>query len=125
MTGPITLKIRDFLIDRGPAPPDCVAAAIPELSQDGGAERALLLMRLDPTLERAGNEVWAARGSAITDDRRVRDAADTFFGGRQGAPLTSAVRAVATETGLPEHQVRDLLTAQFIVAGHNIFNKRR
>lgn len=125
MTGLITSKIRDFLIGRGPATPERVAEAVPELTEAGGAERALLLMRLDPTLERTGSEMWAARGTAITDDRRVRKAAEKFFDGRPGAPLASVVRAVARETGLPEHQARDLLTAQFVVAGTNIFNRRR
>ncbi len=125
MTGLITTKIRDFLIGRGPATPERVAEAVPELAEAGGAERALLLMRLDPALERTGSEMWAARGTAITDDRRVRMAAEKFFDGRPGAPLGSVIRAVASETGLPEHQARELLTAQFVVAGTNIFNRRR
>ncbi|MEU8091705.1 hypothetical protein [Micromonospora chalcea] len=125
MTGLITSRIRDFLIGRGPATPERVAEAVPELTEVGGADRALLLMRLDPTLERTGSEMWAARGTAITDDRRVREAAEMFFDGRPGAPLASVVRAVASESGLPEHQARELLTAQFVVAGTNIFNRRR
>ncbi|SCG59915.1 hypothetical protein [Micromonospora halophytica] len=125
MTGLITSKIRDFLVGHGPATPERVAEAVLELPEAGGAERALLLMRLDPTLERTASEMWAARGTAITDDRRVRKAAEAFFDGRRGAPLASVVRAVASETGLPEHQARELLTAQFVVAGTNIFNRRR
>ncbi len=125
MTGPITSKIRDFLIGRGSATPERVAEAVPELTEVGGAERALLLMRLDPTLERTGNETWAARGTAITDDSRVRMAVEKFFDGRPGAPLASAVQAVANETSLPEHKVSELLTEQFVVAGINIFNRRR
>ena len=125
MTGPITSKIRDFLIDRGPATPERVAEAVPELTEAGGAERALLLIRLDPTLERTGNELWAARGAAIADGSRVRKAVEKFFDGRPGAPLASAVRAVANETSLPEHKVRELLTEQFVVSGNNIFNRRQ
>lgn len=125
MTGPITLKIREFLIDRAPATPERVAEAVPELTEVGGAERALLLMRLDPTLERTGNEMWAARGTANTDDSRVRKAVERFFDGRPGAPLASAVRAVANETSLPEHKVRERLTEQFVVLGTNIFNRRQ
>jgi len=125
MIGSITSKIRDYLLGRGPATPERVAEAIPELMEAGGAERALLLMRLDPTLERTGSEMWAARGTAITDDRRVRKAAEKFFDGRPGAPLASVVRAVASATSLPEHQARELLTTQFVVAGTNIFNRRR
>jgi len=125
MTGLITSKIRDFLVGHGPATPERVAEAIPELIEAGGVERALLLMRLDPTLERAGSELWAARGTAITNDLRVRKAAEKFFDGRPGAPLASVVRAVVSETGLPEHQAREHLAAQFVVAGTNIFNRRR
>jgi hypothetical protein len=125
VTGPITSKIRDLLIGRGPATPERVAEAVPELTEVGGAERALLLMRLDPTLERTGNEMWAARGTAVTDDSRVRKAAEEFFDGRPGAPLASAVRAVSNETSLLEQKVRELLTEQFVVSGTNIFNRRR
>ena len=125
MSGRITEKIRDFLIAGGPETPERIAESIPELVERGGAQRALLLMRLDPALERAGNERWAARSTAITDERRVRHAAKKFFGNRPGTPLTSAVHAVAKETALPQHQVRELLTEQFVVVGSNIFNRRR
>ncbi len=125
MTGGITEKIREFLIRSGPATPDRVAEAIPELTEAGGAERALLLMRLDPTLERASNSMWAARGTAHSEVHRVREAAERYFAGRQGAPLASTIRAVADEIGLPEHQTREHLTAQYVVVGTNIFNRRR
>ena len=125
MSGRITEKVRDFLIAGGPATPERVAESIPELAEEGGAQRALLLMRLDPTLEPAGDERWAARSTAITDERRVRDAAEKLFGDRPGAPFVSAVRAVASETGLPGHQVRELLVTQFVVVGSNVFNRRR
>jgi hypothetical protein len=125
MIGPITEKIRELLIGRGPATPERVAEAIPELAEVGGAQRALLLTRLDRTLERTGDQMWAARGTAISDDRRVRKAAEKFFNGRPGAPLVSAVRGVASDTGMQEHRVRELLHAQFVVVGMNIFNRRR
>ena len=125
MSGHITEKIRDFLIAGGPATPQRVAESIPELAEAGGAQRALLLMRLDPALERSGNESWAARGAAITDDRRVRNAAEKFLDGRPGAPFVSAIRAVVSETALPEHQVREILTEQFVVVSPNIFSRRR
>lgn len=125
MSATITEKIRDFLIANGLSTPERVAEAVPELMEHGGTERALLLMRLDRAVERTSNGMWAARGSALTVDRRVRKAAETFFQGRPGVPLVSAVRAVASETGLPEHQVRDLLIGQFMVVGPNIFNRRR
>lgn len=125
MTGTLTEKIRDLLIREGLATAERVAESIPELAESGGTQRALLLMRLDPTLERTGNDAWAARGTALTDDRRVRRAAENLFGGRPGAPLSSVVRTVASGTGLPEHQVYELLTAQFVVVGTNIFNRRR
>ncbi len=125
MSAPLTEKIRDFLIGRGPATPERVAEAIPELAANGGAARALLLMRLDPVLERTGSEMWAARGTAITDDRRVRKAAEKFFDGRPGAPLVSVVRAVTSETGLQEHRVRDLLCQFFVLHNTVLLNRRK
>ncbi|NCA71249.1 MAG: hypothetical protein EOM91_14330 [Sphingobacteriia bacterium] len=125
MKGPITEKIRDFLISRGPATPDRVAEAIPELAAQGGAQRALLLMRLDPTLECTGPELWAARGTAITDAYRVRESAEKYFVGRPGVPFASAVRGIASDTRLEEHRVSELLKAQYLVVGTNIFNRRR
>lgn len=125
MTGLITSKIRDFLIDHSPATPERVAEAVPELTEVGGAELALLLMRLDPTLERTGSEMWAARGTAITDDRRVRKAAEKFFDGRPGAPLASIMRTVASETGLPEYQVRDLLVQFYVLHNTVLLNRKR
>jgi hypothetical protein len=125
MTGPITEKIRDFLISRGPATHERVAEAIPELTEAGGVQRALLLMRLDPALERTSSGMWAPRIAAMTNDRRVRESAAKYLEGRPGAPLSSATRVVAAETGLSEHQVQELLTAQYVVKGPNIYNRRR
>lgn len=125
MSASLTEQIRELLIIRGPATPERVAEAIPELGSHGGAQRALLLMRLDPTLEKTGSEMWAARGTALTDERRARKAFEKFIEGRQGAPLSSAVRAVAGDTGIPEHRTHELLAAQFVVVGPNIFNRRR
>lgn len=125
MTGPITEKIRDILVGSGPASPQRVAEAIPELAQTGGAERALLLMRLDPSLERTGTGLWAARGTAFTDAYRMRESAEKYFAGRPGVPLASAVRGVTSDTGLAEDRVRELLAAQYVIVGTNIFNRRR
>jgi hypothetical protein len=125
MSGSLTEQIRELLIVRGPATPERVAEAIPELGLHGGAQRALLLMRLDPTLERTGSDMWAARGTALRNERRVRKSFEKFLHGRQGAPLTSAVRAVASDTGIPEYRTHELLTSQFVVVGPNIFNRRR
>jgi len=125
MTGTLTEQIRELLIVRGPATAERVAEAIAELGAHGGAQRALLLMRVDQTLERTGADMWAARGTALTDERRVRKSFEKFLEGRQGAPLTSAVRAVASDTRMAEHRAHELLTAQFVVAGPNIFNRRR
>jgi len=125
MKEPLTEQIRELLIVGGPATAERVAEAIPELSAHGGAQRALLLMRLDPTLERTDANMWAARGTALTDERRVRKSFESFLNGRQGAPLTSAVRAVASDTGIADYRARELLTAQFVVSGPNIFNRRR
>lgn len=125
MSGRITAQVRDFLIGRGPASPERVAEAVPELMESGGAERALLMMRLDPLLERTSAGLWAARALALTDERRVRGAAEKFLGTRPGAPLSSATQAVMSTTHLAEHRVRELLEAQFVVVGTNIYNRRR
>lgn len=125
MSATLTEQIRELLIVRGPATAERVAEAIPELGAYGGAQRALLLLRLDPTLERTGADMWAARGTALTDERRVRKSFEKFIEGRQGAPLTSAVRAVASDTGMPDYRAHELLTGQFVVVGSNIFNRRR
>lgn len=125
MTGRISTAIREFLLSFGPATPERVAEVIPALAAAGGAERALLLMRLDPTLERTNGDMWAARDAAISAGQSVRKALEDFLNGRPGAPMASALKAVASHTGLPEHQVREQLTAQFIVVGTNIFNRRR
>jgi hypothetical protein len=121
----LTEQIRELLIVRGPVTAERVAEAIPELATQGGAQRALLLMRLDPTLEKTGPDLWAARGTALSDERRVRKSFERFLEKRQGAPLTSAVRAVASDTHIAEHRTRELLEAQFLVVGPNIFNRRR
>jgi hypothetical protein len=125
MSATLAEQIRELLIVRGPATAERVAEAIPELGAQGGPQRALILMRLDPTLERTGADMWAARGTALTDERRVRKSFEKFIEGRQGAPLTSAVRAVANDTGMPDYRALELLTAQFVVVGSNIFNRRR
>jgi hypothetical protein len=123
MWGIITLRIRDFLIDHGPATSERVAEAVPELTENGAAERALLLMRLDPNLERTTSNMWAARGTAITDDRRVRKAAENFFAGRPGVPLTSATKTIAEQTGLTQQRVEELLRKRYQVIGPNLFNR--
>jgi len=121
----ISDKIRNFLFSREPATPQRVAQAVPELAARGGPQRALLLMRLDPTLEPSGHEHWAARGTAISDQCRVSEAAGRYFGDRPGAPLNSTVRHVVNDTGLPEQQVRKLLATHYPVIGTNIYNRRR
>jgi hypothetical protein len=126
MTAPITENIRDYLLRRGPKSVAEVASAIPDLAGDpNGEERALLLMRLDPHLERAGDNLWAARGTVLTDERKVRKAAEDYFGnlGKPGAPLSSAVAAIAEKVSLPAHRVEDLLKQIYVVRGTNIFNR--
>ena len=128
MTGPITERIREFLLRRGPKTEAEVASAIPELAERGGEQRALLLLRLDAHVERIhrGEKVlWAARGSVLTDERKVRQAAEEYFKrlNRPGAPLSSAAKAIAAETGLSEHRVEDLLRQRYKVVGTNIFNR--
>lgn len=123
----ITQRIRDCLLERGPASAEHVAEAIPELAAHGGVPRAQLLMRLDPQLERTASNLWAARSTAVSDEQRVGKAAKEYFTklGRPGTPLSSAVTAIAEATGLEAHRVRELLERSYVVLETNIFNRRR
>ena len=76
MRAPITERIRELVLRRGPITADAVAQALPELAECGGEQRALLLMRLDPQLERTPTNLWAARGTILTDERKVHRAAE-------------------------------------------------
>lgn len=120
-------QIRDYLQRHGPASAQSVAQAIPELEECGGVERALLLMRLDPRLERTHNGLWAARGLVIDDEMRVQEAAHKYFCSikRAGAPLSSAVEYIQKETNVDPPEIREALAKYYVVHGPNIFNRRK
>jgi len=127
MRAPITERIRDLVLRRGPITAEAVAQALPELADCGGEQRALLLMRLDPQLERTGTNLWAARGTILTDERKVHRAAEDYFRflDRRGAPLSSAVAAIAGSCRIDSRKVEEILRERYVVAGTNIFNKLR
>ena len=87
--------------------------------------RSRLTQMVGETIVQRSPPGQQAVGTALTDERRARKSFEKFIEGRQGAPLTSAVRAVAGDTGIPEYRAHELLTAQFVVVGPNIFNRRR
>ena len=52
----IASQMIEYLNREGAATPETIAASIPDLNQCGGAERALLLLRLNPKFERIDKE---------------------------------------------------------------------
>lgn len=126
MKGSISERIRDHLLRR-PASAAQVAESIPELAERGGEQRALLLMRLDPHLERAGSDLWAARGTILTEERQIVRAAEDYFRSldRPGAPLSSAAAVIAERTRLDVRRVQEILRDRYVVAGSNVFNRPR
>ena len=143
-------KIVSYLNSVEPATPEVIAAAIPELSQCGGAERALLLLRLNPQFERidiaslspssescdgfmikeesepySASSKWTTRGSGKTDEDVVREAAEQYFTtlGRPGAPIANVVMEVSRTTGLDAPKVKQILLTQFTTMNTNIFNR--
>ncbi|RLB69681.1 MAG: hypothetical protein DRH03_08150 [Deltaproteobacteria bacterium] len=146
----IANKMMEYLNREGAATPETIAAAIPELSQCGGAERALLLLRLNPQFERIdiaslspssescdefmvkeesdpylASSKWTIRGSGKTDDDVVREAAEQYFTtlGRPGAPIANVVMEVSRTTGLEAPKVKQILLMQFTTMNTNIFNR--
>jgi len=142
----------DYLNREGVASPEVIATAIPELSQCGGAERALLLLRLNPQFERIDtvshppssescNEFtvkeesepyltsskWTSRGSGKIDEDVVREAAEQYFTtlGRPGAPIVNVVREISRTTGLGAPKVKQILLTQFATMNTNIFNRSK
>jgi len=127
MSARITDRIRDFLLNCGTASVEQVIAAIPELEASGGSERAKLLIRLDPQLERTAAGLWTTRSETLSDERKVRLAAEEYFRalGRAGAPLSSAAKVLAERTSLNVDQVKRILAELYLVQGPNIFNRRK
>jgi hypothetical protein len=123
----LTDRIRRFLRDCGPASIERVIVAIPELETSGGSERANLLVRLDPQLERTAAGLWTVKGETLSDEQRVRIAAEEYFRalGRPGAPMSSAASILAERTSVNFDRVRRILADLYLVQGSNIFNRRR
>ena len=140
----------DYLNREGVSSPEVIAAAIPELSQCGGAERALILLRLNPQFERIdtvshppssescdeftvkeesepylSSSKWTIRGSGKTDDDVVREAAEQYITtlGRPGAPIANVVKEVSRTTGLAAARIKESLLKQFTTMNTNIFNR--
>jgi hypothetical protein len=127
MSLPIIEQIRDYLRRHGPASTQTVAEAIPELDACGGTQRALLLMRLDPHLEPTKSGLWAVRGRATNDEKRVREAARKYFSSikRPGATLSSTVEYIHQETEIDPPEIREVLAKYYVVHGPNIFSRRK
>ena len=127
MSARITDRIRNFVLGRGTASIEQVIEAIPELESSGGAQRAKLLIRLDPQLERTSAGLWTTRSDALSDHLKVRLAADEHFRvlGRPGAPLSSVSIVIAERTSLTVDRVKQILTELYLVKGSNLFNRRR
>jgi hypothetical protein len=120
-------QMRDYLQRHGPASVQEVVQAIPDLEECGGAERALLLMRLDPNLEPTQKGLWTVRDMAINHEKRIQEAATKYFCsiGRPGAPLSSAVEYIQKETNVDLPEIREALAKYYVVYGSNIFNQRK
>ncbi len=143
-------QMSEYLYREGAATPETIADAIPELSQCGGAERALLLLRLNPQFERmdAGSTVqlsessnrfmvkeesapymakskWTTRGSGKTDEDTVHSAALQYFKTleKPGAPIAKVIMEVTKTTGLDAPKVKQILSEQFTTINTNIFNR--
>jgi hypothetical protein len=127
MKAPITERIRDHVHRHGPVTAEQVAQALPELAEYGGEQRALLLMRLDPQLERTGKDLWVVRGTYVIEEEEVLRVAEEYFESltRPGAPLSSAVAAIAGNSRVDSRKVEEILRERYVVAGTNIFNKQR
>ena len=145
----IASQMIEYLNREGAAAPETIAASIPDLNQCGGAERALLLLRLNPKFERIDKEAsspaepcdgymvkedeatylasskWTTRGSGKSDEDVIHDAALHYFKslGKPGAPIANVVMEVTQTTGLSAPAVEQVLRSQFMTMNTNIFNR--
>ncbi len=147
----IASQMIEYLNREGAATPETIAASISELNQCGGAERVLLLLRLNPQFERIYKEAcspaepydsfmvkedeafylasfkWTTRGSGKSDEDLIHDAAIQYFKalGKPGAPLAKVIVEVTQTTGLTAPSVEQTLRSQFMTMNTNIFNRAR
>ena len=147
----IASQMSEYLNREGAATPKTIAASIPDLNQCGGAERALLLLRLNPQFERIDKEAsspaepcdgfmakedeasylarskWTTRGSGKSDEDVIHDAALHYFKalGKPGAPIVNVVMGITQTTGLSAPAVEQALRMQFMTMNTNIFNRPR
>ena len=145
----IASQMIEYLNRKGAATPETIAASIPDLNQCGGAERALLLLRLNPKFERIDKEAassaepydsfmvkkdetpylasskWTTRGSGKSDGEVIHDAALQYFKalGKPGVPIANVVMEVTRTTGLSAPAVEQALRSQFMTMNTNIFNR--
>lgn len=145
----IASQMYDYLVRDGAASPETIAASIPDLNQCGGAERALLLLRLNSKFERIDKGTlpssepyeryrvkeknfpwltspkWTTRGSGKSDEDVIHDAAIQYFKslGKPGAPIANVVMEVTKATGLSRPAVEQGLRSQFMTMNTNIFNR--
>ena len=145
----IASQMIEYLNREGAATPVAIAASIPDLNQCGGAERALLLLRLNPHFERIdkggsspaepcdgfmvkedevpylASSKWTTRGSGKSDEEVIHDAAVQYFKtvGKQGDLISNVVSAVTQTTRLSAPAVEQALRSQFMTMNTNIFNR--
>ena len=145
----IASQMIEYLNREGAATPETIAASLPDLNQCGGAERALLLLRLNPQFERIDKEAsssaepcdgftvkedeasylanskWTTRGSGKSDEEVIYDAALQYFKalGKPGAPIANLVMEITKTTGLSVSAVEQTLRMQFMTMNTNIFNR--
>lgn len=145
----IASQMIEYLNREGAATLETIAASMPDLNQCGGAERALLLLRLNPKIERINKETsspeepcdgfmvkedgvpylasskWATRGSGKSDEEVIHDAALQYFKelGKPGVPIANVVMEVTKITGLSAPAVEQALRSRFMTMNTNIFNR--
>lgn len=144
----IASQMIEYLNREGAATPETIAASIPDLNQYGGAERALLLLRLNSQFERIdkvasspaepcdgfmvkeeapylASSKWTTHGSGQSDEDVIHEAAIQYFKslGKPGAPIAIVVMEVTKTTGLSAPAVEQTLRSQFMTMNTNIFNR--
>lgn len=145
----LSSQMVEYLNREGTATPETLAASIPDLNHCGGAERALLLLRLNPQFERIdtgayslsepGDDFlakesgacyltqskWVVCAGGKCDEDIIHAAALQSFKalGKPGVPLANMVKEVTRTTGLSASLVEQTLRMQFLIVNTNIFNR--